>query len=170
MAHDSTDNPDDTRARKSPRGMTADAPPESLAPPDLDPATTAGEDEDDALLPDILEESGAVGEEPLATGHEAIERAVRLAPTSPGVYRMLSANADVLYVGKAKNVKKRLSNYARQNAPQPARILRMIAATVTVEIVSTNTETEALLAGIASVPAATGPAPGNTFLRLMIGR
>ncbi|MBR0910969.1 excinuclease ABC subunit UvrC [Bradyrhizobium japonicum] len=145
MAHDSTDNPDDARARKSPRGTTADAPPESLAPPDLDPATTAGEDEDDALLPDILEESGAVGEEPLATGHEAIERAVRLAPTSPGVYRMLSANADVLYVGKAKNVKKRLSNYARQSAPQPARILRMIAATVTVEIVSTNTETEALL-------------------------
>ncbi|TWB06205.1 excinuclease ABC subunit UvrC [Bradyrhizobium stylosanthis] len=145
MAHDSTDNPDDARTRKSPRGATADAPPESLAPPDLDPASTGGEDEDDALLPDILEDSGAVGEEPLATGHEAIERAVRLAPTSPGVYRMLSANADVLYVGKAKNVKKRLSNYARQSAPQPARILRMIAATVTVEIVSTNTETEALL-------------------------
>ncbi|MCP3403138.1 excinuclease ABC subunit UvrC [Bradyrhizobium sp. CCGB20] len=145
MVHDSTDNPDDARARKPPRATATDAPPESLAPPDLDPATTAGEDEDDALLPDILEESGAVGEEPLATGHEAIERAVRLAPTSPGVYRMLNANADVLYVGKAKNVKKRLSNYARQSAPQPARILRMIAATVTVEIVSTNTETEALL-------------------------
>ncbi|MGY3426664.1 excinuclease ABC subunit C [Bradyrhizobium sp. F1.13.4] len=76
---------------------------------------------------------------------EAIERAVRLAPTSPGVYRMLNASADVLYVGKAKNVKKRLSNYARQSAPQPARILRMIAATVTVEIISTHTETEALL-------------------------
>lgn len=144
MAHDSTDNPDDARARKSPRRATTDAPPESLAP-DLDPATTGGEDEDDARLPDILEESGAVGEGPLATGHEAIERAVRFAPTSPGVYRMLNANADVLYVGKAKNVKKRLSNYARQNAPQPARILRMIAATATVEIVSTNTETEALL-------------------------
>ena len=122
MAHDSTDNPDDARTRKSPRGAAADAPPESLAPPDLDPATTAGEDEDDALLPDILEESGAVGEEPLATGHEAIERAVRLAPTSPGVYRMLSANADVLYVGKAKNVKKRLSNYARQSAPLSSRM------------------------------------------------
>lgn len=143
MVHDSPDNPDD-RAHKSPPALAADTPTESLTPPDLDPAT-AGEDEDDALLPDILEESGAVGEEPLATGHEAIERAVRLAPTSPGVYRMLSANADVLYVGKAKNVKKRLSNYARQSAPQPARILRMIAATVTVEIVSTNTETEALL-------------------------
>ena len=52
---------------------------------------------------------------------------------------------DVLYVGKAKNVRKRLSSYARVNAPLPARILRMIAATVTVEIISTTTETEALL-------------------------
>ncbi|MBR0841877.1 excinuclease ABC subunit UvrC [Bradyrhizobium liaoningense] len=145
MVHDSTDNPDDARARKASRPAAADAPPERPAPPDIDPASADGDDEDDARLPDILEESGAVGEGPLATGHEAIERAVRLAPTSPGVYRMLNANADVLYVGKAKNVKKRLSNYARQSAPQPARILRMIAATVTVEIVSTNTETEALL-------------------------
>lgn len=145
MVHDSSDNSDD-RARKSPRAAASDAPPERLAAPDVDPATTTGgDDEDDALLPDILEESGAVGEGPLATGHEAIERAVRLAPTSPGVYRMLNANADVLYVGKAKNVKKRLSSYARQSAPLPARILRMIAATMTVEIVSTNTETEALL-------------------------
>jgi excinuclease ABC subunit C len=145
MVHDSHDNPDDARARKSQRRAAADAPPEGLTPPDIDPATTGGDDEDDGRLPDILEESGAVGEEPLATGHEAIERAVRLAPTSPGVYRMLNANADVLYVGKAKNVKKRLSSYARQSAPLPARILRMIAATVSVEIVSTNTETEALL-------------------------
>ncbi|BAL79289.1 excinuclease ABC subunit UvrC [Bradyrhizobium cosmicum] len=145
MVHDSTDNPDEARARKSPRAAATDTPPEGLTPPDLDPAAAGGDDEDEARLPDILEESGAVGEEPLATGHEAIERAVRLAPTSPGVYRMLSANADVLYVGKAKNVKKRLSNYARQSAPQPARILRMIAATVTVEIISTTTETEALL-------------------------
>jgi excinuclease ABC subunit C len=145
MVHDSTDNPDEARARKAQRAAAADTPPEALTSPDLDPAAAGGDDEDEARLPDILEESGAVGEEPLATGHEAIERAVRVAPTSPGVYRMLSANADVLYVGKAKNVKKRLSNYARQSAPLPARILRMIAATVTVEIVSTTTETEALL-------------------------
>ncbi|EIG59230.1 MULTISPECIES: excinuclease ABC subunit UvrC [unclassified Bradyrhizobium] len=147
MVHDSTDNPDDARTRKPVRGNAPDVPAQETeaAPPDLDPATANGDDEDDARLPDILEESGTVGEEPLATGHEAIERAVRLAPTSPGVYRMLNANADVLYVGKAKNVKKRLSNYARQSAPQPARILRMIAATVTVEIISTHTETEALL-------------------------
>ncbi|MHB0771550.1 excinuclease ABC subunit UvrC [Bradyrhizobium sp. 5.13L] len=143
MVHDSSDNPDD-HARKSPRAAASDAPPE-LAAPDVDPAAAGADDEDEALLPDILEESGSIGGEPLAIGHEAIERAVRLAPTSPGVYRMLNANADVLYVGKAKNVKKRLSSYARQSAPQPARILRMIAATVTVEIVSTTTETEALL-------------------------
>src|SRR3954467_9201498 len=147
MVHDSTDNPDDARARKPARGNAPDVPPQETeaAPPDLDPATANGDEEDDARLPDILEESGTVGEEPLATGHEAIERAVRLAPTSPGVYRMLAANSDVLYVGKAKNVKKRLASYARVSAVQPARILRMIAATVTVEIVSTPTETEALL-------------------------
>jgi excinuclease ABC subunit C len=86
-----------------------------------------------------------VAEGRLAIGHAAIENAVRLAPTSPGVYRMLNAANDVLYVGKAKNVRKRLASYARVSAPQPARILRMIAATVSVEIVSTSTETEALL-------------------------
>src|SRR3954470_5893956 len=147
MVHDSTDNPDDARARKPARGNAPDVPPQETeaAPPDLAPASARGDREDDARLPDLLEESGTVGEEPLATGHEAIERAVRLAPPSPGVYRMLNGNADVLYVGKAKNVKKRLSNYARQSAPQPARILRMIAATVTVEIISTASETEALL-------------------------
>nr|WP_245332776.1 excinuclease ABC subunit UvrC [Bradyrhizobium erythrophlei] len=113
---------------------------------DIDPATAAAEEEDDALLPEAAEEPGeALPEGRLAVGHAAIELAVRHAPTSPGVYRMLNAANDVLYVGKAKNVRKRLSSYARVNAPQPARILRMIAATVTVEIISTSTETEALL-------------------------
>jgi excinuclease ABC subunit C len=145
MDHDSSDIPDNARARRARRVAATDAPPKELAPPDVDPATNGSDDEDEARLPDILEETGAVGEGPLATGHDAIERAVRLAPTSAGVYRMLNANNDVLYVGKAKNVKKRLSSYARVGAPQPARILRMIAATVAVEIVSTTTETEALL-------------------------
>ena len=66
------------------------------------------------------------------------------APFGAGVYRMLGAEGDVLYVGKAKSVRKRLSSYARPTG-QPARIERMIAATVSVEIVSTSTETEALL-------------------------
>ncbi|MGY4329800.1 hypothetical protein ACVWWG_004217 [Bradyrhizobium sp. LB7.2] len=83
MVHDSTDDPDDMHARKPVHGNVPDVPPQETetAPPDLDPATASGDDEDDARLPDIPEESGTVGEEPLATGHEAIERAVRLAPT-----------------------------------------------------------------------------------------
>ena len=110
------------------------------------PPTAGAEEDDEARLPEITEEAGeAVPEGRLAVGHAAIEHAVRHAPTSPGVYRMLNAANDVLYVGKAKNVRKRLSSYARVSAPQPARILRMIAATVTVEIISTSTETEALL-------------------------
>src|ERR1700758_571157 len=114
--------------------------------PDIDPATSPPDEDEEALLPDLAEEpTDAVAEGPLAHGHAAIENAVRLAPTSPGVYPLLNAASDVLYVGKAKNVRKRLSSYARVNAPQPARILRMIAATASVEIISTATETEALL-------------------------
>ena len=123
-----------------------DLPPQDLAAGDTDPATASSEDDDEARLPELAEETiEPIPEGRLAVGHAAIENAVRLAPTSPGVYRMLNAASDVLYVGKAKNVKKRLSSYARVSAPQPARILRMIAATVTVEIISTSTETEALL-------------------------
>src|SRR5690242_13080579 len=128
------------------RGSASDLPSEALAPPDIDPADAPVEDDDEARLPELAEEAAeTIAEGPLAMGHAAIENAVRLAPTSPGVYRMLNAASDVLYVGKAKNVKKRLSSYARASAPLPARILRMIAATVAVEIVSTTTETEALL-------------------------
>jgi excinuclease ABC subunit C len=113
---------------------------------DIDPATATVDEDDEAGLPELPDEAGeAVPEGPLAVGHTAIEYAVRHAPTSPGVYRMLNAAHDVLYVGKAKNVRKRLASYARITAVQPARILRMIAATVTVEIISTATETEALL-------------------------
>ena len=113
---------------------------------DIDPATATAEDDEEARLPEMPEEpADTIAEGGLTAGHAAIENAVRLAPTSPGVYRMLNAAHDVLYVGKAKNVKKRLTSYARVNAPLPARILRMIAATTNVEIVSTTTETEALL-------------------------
>src|ERR1700749_3489866 len=114
--------------------------------PDIDPATSSADEEDEGRLPDVTEDGNeAIAEGPLAIGHAAIENAVKLAPTSPGVYRMLNAAHDVLYVGKAKNVRKRLSSYARASAPVPARILRMIAGTVSVEIISTGTETEALL-------------------------
>jgi excinuclease ABC subunit C len=153
MDHDSTDSPKASGPRKArpgsePARLPAEVPPQdSAAAADLDPATAGAEEMDDeARLPDLPEEPGeAVPEARLAVGHAAIEHAVRHAPTSPGVYRMLNAASDVLYVGKAKNVRKRLGSYARVTAAQPARIMRMIAATVTVEIISTSTETEALL-------------------------
>ena len=147
------DIPEDTPEVSAPRpergagpaSAPADLPPQDPALEDIDPATS-GAEEDEESLPEVPDETGeALPEGRLASGHAAIEHAVRHAPTSPGVYRMLNAASDVLYVGKAKNVKKRLSSYARVSAPQPARILRMIAATATVEIVSTTTETEALL-------------------------
>jgi len=115
---------------------------------DVDPATVEtveAEEDDEGRLPDLPDEPAeAIAEGPLAVGRAAIERAVRHAPTSPGVYRMMNAANDVLYVGKAKNVRRRLSSYARPTG-QVMRIARMIAATCTVEIVSTGTETEALL-------------------------
>ena len=151
MDHDSSDNqkvsaPRTARRGPKPASRHADLPPQDPALEDIDPATATAEEDDEARLPEAPDESGeALPEGRLAVGHAAIEQAVRHAPTSPGVYRMLNAGSDVLYVGKAKNVRRRLSSYARVSAPQPARILRMIAATVTVEIVSTSTETEALL-------------------------
>jgi excinuclease ABC subunit C len=146
MDHDSTDNPKASGPRTAHRGSAPDLPPQEAIAGDIDPAAVGAEDDDEARLPELAEDSNeAIAEGPLAIGHAAIENAVRLAPTSPGVYRMLNAANDVLYVGKAKNVRKRLSSYARVTAVQPARIMRMIAATVTVEIVSTTTETEALL-------------------------
>jgi excinuclease ABC subunit C len=127
-------------------GNGTDLPPQEASGPDLDPASSPTEDDDEGRLPELPEDgTDVVAEGPLAVGHAVIENAVKLAPTSPGVYRMLNAANDVLYVGKAKNVRKRMSSYARASAPLPARILRMIAATVNVEIISTTTETEALL-------------------------
>lgn len=130
-------SPADMRRRD---GMAPEQPEQEADPESLDT-----DEDDEARLPDVPDESvDAVAEAPLAIGRAAIEHAVRHAPTSPGVYRMMNAARDVLYVGKAKNVRKRLSSYARPTG-QVMRIARMIAATATVEIVSTATETEALL-------------------------
>ena len=106
------------------------------------------EADDESSLPQTDEFEAAVteprGEESLAAGRDAILRYAKLAPSQPGVYRMIDARGDVLYVGKAKNVKNRVRAYARP-AGLDTRIERMIAATRALEFVVTRTETEALL-------------------------
>ncbi len=109
---------------------------------DIDPESELREEDDDASLPELELEEAPAGT--LKAGRAAIARAVKHAPSAPGVYRMLDDKGAVLYVGKAKNIRKRVTNYARPTA-YDARIARMIAATVTMEFVTTKTETEALL-------------------------
>jgi excinuclease ABC subunit C len=117
---------------------------------DIDPTTELLEEDEDQTLPE--QESPidlAAGAGPDATGQLASGRAVitdhaRHAPSSPGVYRMIDGNGEVLYVGKAKNIRKRIVAYTRPTGYDP-RIERMIAATASLEFVSTATETEALL-------------------------
>jgi len=87
--------------------------------------------------------SGASGD--LAAGAEVIRKFWRTLPGSPGVYRMIDASGEVLYVGKARNLKNRVANYTRGVGHGGARTARMIAATATMEFVTTRTETEALL-------------------------
>jgi len=82
--------------------------------------------------------------EPPRRGAEAIGEALRTLPNAPGVYRMLSVKGDVLYVGKAKSLKKRVAAYTKPHA-QVTRIRNMIAQTVALEVVTTHTEAEALL-------------------------
>ena len=78
------------------------------------------------------------------TGVNLIQKYVRQLDTSPGVYRMLDAQARVLYVGKARNLKARVSNYARPTG-HSSRIARMISETSQMMFLTTKTETEALL-------------------------
>jgi excinuclease ABC subunit C len=77
-------------------------------------------------------------------GAEVIRRFWTTLPASPGVYRMIDAAGEVLYVGKARNLKNRVGSYAR-NQGHGNRIARMIAETTAMEFVTTATETEALL-------------------------
>jgi excinuclease ABC subunit C len=86
----------------------------------------------------------AEGEAPAASGPEVIQTFVKRLPNQPGVYRMMNAVGDVLYVGKARSLKKRVVQYA-QGRFHTHRIGRMVRETATMEFVVTRTETEALL-------------------------
>ncbi len=130
------------------------------------PDPTADGDPVEVALDDVLAEDGDDEAQPLPAleaaddeaegsdvdldsaearrGVEAIAAMVKVLPNAPGVYRMLDAKDDVLYVGKAKSLKKRVANYMRLGQ-LPTRIIRMVQATARMEFVRTATETEALL-------------------------
>jgi excinuclease ABC subunit C len=117
----------------------------SGTPKDIDPATELVEEDEEQSLPETeqaIDLATAAG--PLAAGRAVIMRHAKTAPPGPGVYRMIDRNGDVLYVGKAKSIRKRILSYTRPTGYDP-RIERMIAATAALEFVSTSTETEALL-------------------------
>ena len=78
------------------------------------------------------------------TGHTVIQAYLKTLDNSPGVYRMLDAKGAVLYVGKARSLKARVSSYARPTGHSP-RIARMIRDTASMMFLTTRTETEALL-------------------------
>src|SRR6476660_6077486 len=78
------------------------------------------------------------------TGAQVIAGYLKTLPGSPGVYRMIDAGGTVIYVGKARNLKARVTSYARAGN-HANRIARMISATATMEFVTVRTEAEALL-------------------------
>ena len=97
----------------------------------------------DGEAPEITAEDEAAPAS-VKAGAAAIRSHWKHAPKGPGVYRMIGADEEVLYVGKAKSVRKRIASYMRPSG-HTNRIARMIALTVSMVFVSTATETEALL-------------------------
>jgi len=95
-------------------------------PKDIDPAIDLREEDDEQALPELEPAEQPPGT--LAAGRAAIARAVKHAPSRPGVYRMIDGRGDVLYVGKAKNIKKRITSYTRPTG-HDTRIERVIALT-----------------------------------------
>ncbi len=104
----------------------------------------------DPFSPDRFNEERATysvrgGDQPdLAAGVAAIRAAIGHMRATPGVYRMVDARGDVLYVGKARALRQRVTNYT-QTARLPQRLQRMVAQTRSMEIVTTGSEAEALL-------------------------
>ncbi|MFL5147412.1 MAG: excinuclease ABC subunit UvrC [Microvirga sp.] len=114
-----------------------DVPPDILTD-DAEDETPVAETSSDVDL-DLEASPGSV-----RAGVEVIRRAASTLPGSPGVYRMIDAKGEVLYIGKAKSLKARVGSYARGEA-HSNRLARMIADTAAMEFVTTATEAEALL-------------------------
>lgn len=132
------------RPKPEPDDLTPPADGEAaFAMPGEEGTDSAEMDEELAGPLDLAAEGEAVPAS-VQRGADVIKSYLRDAPTGPGVYRMISAEGEVLYVGKAKSVKKRIASYAR-GAGHNGRIARMISLTSSMVFVSTATETEALL-------------------------
>jgi excinuclease ABC subunit C len=102
-------------------------------------------DSDDSGAPPAEEPTGSAASGGLPSGGaETIRAVVKNLPPRPGVYRMLDARGDALYVGKARNLKSRVVNYTH-TADLSNRLRRMVAETASMEVVVTHTEVEALL-------------------------
>ncbi|NLS03076.1 excinuclease ABC subunit UvrC [Rhizobium sp. P32RR-XVIII] len=95
-------------------------------------------------LPSAIDWNEGGGNESGLRGAELIGEFVKRLPNSPGVYRMFNADGDVLYVGKARSLKKRVGNYAMGRV-HSNRLAQMVRLTANMEFVTTRTETEALL-------------------------
>ena len=125
----------------------ADLPPQADLPAEADLTEEPAFDDDEAAL--VLAPADAAAEEDAAPGSikqgvAVIKGHLEHAPLGPGVYRMIAANGEVLYVGKARSIRKRIASYAR-GVGHMNRIARMISLTASMVFVSTETETEALL-------------------------
>lgn len=123
-----------------------------MTPPPSQPRDLPPEEEDEGFDAAEAQEPGpAAPEEDAPQTPESVKRGVAVikrywkhAPNGPGVYRMIAENGEVLYVGKAKNVRKRVASYTRL-AGHVNRIARMISVTASMVFISVETETEALL-------------------------
>jgi len=127
--------------RRAPAGVAAG--PMSEPAPGLQPAA-AETDQGPAAEPETLTAPETQTASGIAAGVAVIRGALKTMPATPGVYRMLDRHGDALYVGKARNLRGRVQNYAHP-AALSNRLRRMIAETAAMEIVSTHTEAEALL-------------------------
>ncbi len=98
------------------------------------------------VVPAPDDSAGDAGRDPavVPVGPEVIAGHLKTLPAAPGVYRMIDRDGEVIYVGKARSLKARVSNYARLGG-HSNRIARMISRTASMEFVRVNTEAEALL-------------------------
>ncbi|TPK38380.1 excinuclease ABC subunit UvrC [Mesorhizobium sp. B2-5-4] len=117
-------------------------------PPEIDLEDEALEEIVEPVGPDVaftaIDWAPHAGDAEGMIGAEVIQTLVKRLPNAPGVYRMMNAAGDVLYVGKARSLKRRVTSYA-QGRFHTNRIGRMVRETSTMEFVVTRTEIEALL-------------------------